>query len=492
MRRLLVLCLILASVGALAAEPAQTKALEGGSPELLPGASGPTVKISAPVEPAAEIATRVKAWQEARFGMFIHWGLYSVLAGEWDGKAVGGNAEWIQYRANLPNEVYADVAKRFNPVEFDAREWVAVAKAAGMRYLVITAKHHDGFALFPSTNSDFTLQARSPFKRDPLKELSDEARRAGLGFGVYYSNDLDWHRSMRNNNSGEDLRAKPGQYFEGVTGRSMGPDLARQDPAAFDAYYRGQSMGQVRELLTNYGPLIELFFDGMPGATTVEQGLAMRTMVRQLQPGVVINNRLRSVPGDCFTYEQRLPVGIDGQVWEGCMTMNGTWGYRASDTRWKPTSQLIFTLADAVSKGGNFLLNVGPTAEGVIPEASVQRLKEMGEWLNVNGEAIFGTRVWKVNAEGVSMVGNKESPPAAGQLRFTQSPDGRAVYVTALGGDARQLNVKSLADAAIEGVTLLGSAGEVDWEKGADGLLLATKGDWPSPHAATFKVALKP
>lgn len=375
-----------------------TKGLEGGSPELMV-ATGQVAKVVAPAEPQAEIAARVKAWQAARFGMFIHWGAYSPLAGEWNGQPIPRNGEWIQYHANIPNDEYAAAAKAFNPVKFSAADWVAVARAAGMKYIVITAKHHDGFALFPSRYSDFTLQKVTPFQRDPIKELADACRAAGLGFGLYYSNDLDWHRSMWNNNNGEDLRRPPNRFYEPAPGKSMGPDLARQDTAKFDDYYRTQAIPQVRELLTNYGPLISLFFDGKPGASTVEQGLAMRTMIRELQPKAVFNNRLRSVPGDYFSYEQRVPPAADTQIWEGCMTMNGTWGFKRCDTNWKSTAQLVFTLVDIVSKGGNFLLNIGPTGEGFIPEASVTRLKEMGAWLKVNGEAIYGAQRTVFGAE---------------------------------------------------------------------------------------------
>jgi len=398
--RMMIVALFLSALPAVlgAGEKAVPKGLEGGSPELM-AVSAKVTTTKAPVEPAAEIAARVKAWQAARFGMFIHWGAYSPLAGEWKGVPIPRNGEWIQYHANVPNDEYAAAAKAFNPVKFNAAEWVAIAKAAGMKYIVITAKHHDGFALFPSLHSEFTLQKVTPFQRDPIKELADACREAGLGFGLYYSNDLDWHRSMWNNNNGVDLRRPPNRFYEATPGKSMGPDLARQDAAKFDDYYRHQAIPQVRELLTNYGPLISLFFDGNPIASTVEQGVAMRAMIRELQPQVVINNRLRSVPGDYFVYEQRVPPAADTQIWEGCMTMNGTWGFKKSDTNWKSTAQLIFTLVDIVSKGGNFLLNIGPTGEGIIPEASVTRLKEIGDWLKVNGDAIYGAQRTAFGAE---------------------------------------------------------------------------------------------
>jgi alpha-L-fucosidase len=370
--------------------PANLKHLKGGSPELLPAAPQTVEKITAPLEQEAEINARVSNWKQAKFGMFIHFGVYSRLEGQWQGKNIPGNAEWVQYNANIPNDVYEAEARKFNPVKFSATEWVAAAKSAGMKYIVITAKHHDGFCLWPSKIGDFNLPSVTPFKRDLLKELSDETRGQGLGIGFYYSNDLDWHLNMLNNNDGADLRTQK-RFMEGAPGRGMGPDLARKDPANFDRYYREVAMPQVRELLTEYGPLVSLFFDGNPAQPTVAQGLAMRSMIRGLQPQVVFNNRLRSVPGDYFSYEQRLPQGVDPRHWEGCMTMNGTWGFRRTDTNWKSTPKLIFTMVDAVSKGGNFLLNVGPDAEGVIPNACVTTLKEIGKWMETNGEAIYGT-----------------------------------------------------------------------------------------------------
>jgi len=342
--------------------------LNAGSPEALPAVNNhQNPDMVAPIEPPEQIEARTKWWREARFGMFIHWGLYSAYAGEYKGKFIPGNAEWIQYKGKIPEVEYAASAKQFNPVKFNAEEWVETAKAAGMKYLVITAKHHDGFAMYDTRLSDYNIVKDTPFKRDPIRELAEACQKEGIRFGVYYSNDLDWHEHM-----------------------FSPPPHDGTNAVKFDAYYRGKSMGQVKELLSNYGPISFLWFDGQPKAATVKQGLDFRNLVRSLQPDCIINNRLRSVPGDFFIYEQRTPKAEDKQIWESCMPMQNTWGYRKNDKSWKPTSRILLTMTDSVARGGNFILNVGPTAEGIIPTNAVDQLKEIGAWMKVNGEAIYG------------------------------------------------------------------------------------------------------
>ena len=330
-------------------------------------------------------AKRMEWFNESRFGMFIHWGLYAVPAGEWNGKfPPPGGGEWIMETMKIPIPDYAQLVPQFNPVQFDAREWVRIAKDAGMKYIVITSKHHDGFGLWRSDLTDWCIKS-SPFTRDPLKELADACRAAGIKLCFYYSI-MDWHHPDYTN------RRKYHHLSDGQ------PDMDR-----YVAYMKGQ----LKELLTRYGPIGILWFDGeWEPAWTHERGVDLYNYVRSLQPGIIVNNRVgkgRSGMagmdkgqgvGDYGTPEQEIPAtGFGPDVtWESCMTMNGTWGFRKDDHDWKSATMLVRNLIDCASKGGNYLLNVGPTAEGLIPEASVERLAAMGRWMKANHEAVYDTQ----------------------------------------------------------------------------------------------------
>jgi len=330
---------------------------------------------------------RMAWWREARFGMFIHWGLYAVPAGVWKGENTGGIGEWIMNTARIPISEYEQFTKRFNPVKFDADEWVRLAKNAGMKYIVITSKHHDGFCLWDSKISDYDIIDATPFNRDILKELSEACRKHGMPFCFYHSI-MDWHHPD----------AQGPHYPTYNTDKKKNPNFAR--------YVETYMKPQLRELLTNYGPLGVLWFDGEWIPEWNEQfGIDTYHFVRGLQPDIVINNRVGSgrqgmqgmteegrFGGDFGTPEQEIPpTGLPGVDWETCMTMNDTWGFKKNDHNWKSAQDLLRKLVDIASKGGNFLLNVGPTAEGLIPQPSVDRLQAIGKWMNVNGESIYGT-----------------------------------------------------------------------------------------------------
>lgn len=325
---------------------------------------------------------RMGWWREARFGLFIHWGLYAIPAGEWKGQT--NHAEWIRHTAQIPIEEYDKFVGQFNPVKFDARDWVRMAKDAGMQYIVITSKHHDGFALFDSQVSDFDVMA-TPFRRDILKELSQACRENGIRLCFYHSI-MDWHHP-------DYLPRRPWE--------------AAQRPAGDASYdrYVAYMKSQLRELLTNYGPIGILWFDGEWEDTwTHERGVDLYDYVRGLQSDIIINNRVdtgrsgmagmtqRGHVGDYGTPEQEIPAtGIPGEDWESCMTMNANWGYNKADANWKSSEQLVRMLIDIASKGGNFLLNVGPMASGEFPPESVERLAAIGRWMKTNGQAIYGT-----------------------------------------------------------------------------------------------------
>ncbi|MFH0760137.1 MAG: alpha-L-fucosidase [Bacteroidota bacterium] len=326
---------------------------------------------------------RMEWFRDARFGMFIHWGLYAIPAGEWNGET--GYGEWIRESAHIPLEQYDKFVDQFNPVRFNADEWVKMAKDAGMKYIVITSKHHDGFGLFKSQHTDFDVMS-TPFKRDILKELSVACKKEDITLCFYHSI-MDWHHPDY----------LPRRSWE-ATRSTEGADFDR---------YVSYMKGQLKELLTRYGKLGILWFDGEWESTwSEERGKDLYQYVRNLQPDIIINNRVTSgrsgmegltaagaFSGDYGTPEQEIPAtGIPGVYWESCMTMNDHWGYNKHDKNFKSTQDIIRMLADIASKGGNYLLNVGPTAEGVFPQESIDRLKEIGAWMKTNGESIYGTK----------------------------------------------------------------------------------------------------
>lgn len=314
-------------------------------------------------------AQRMAWWREARFGMFIHWGIYSVPAGIWQGQKIDHIGEWIMHDARIPVAEYASYAAGFNPVKFDAEAWVRTAKAAGMKYIIITAKHHDGFAMFDTAASTYDIVDATPFKRDPLKELAAACAREGIRLGFYYSQAQDWHHAG---------------------GAARGGHWDKAQEGSMDAYLKNVAYPQVKELLTKYGPVAVLWWDTPEGMT--QERAATLAPLLSLQPGIISNNRLGGgFLGDTETPENRVPATGYPRDWEACMTMNDTWGFKSWDDNWKSSEALIRTLVDIASKGGNYLLNVGPTALGEIPAPSLERLRDVGTWMNKHSEAIYGT-----------------------------------------------------------------------------------------------------
>lgn len=326
-----------------------------------------------PSETKEQHDKRMTWFRDARYGMFIHWGLYSVPAGSHENKKPAGDgyAEWLQNDAQISGESYADYTKGFNPEKFDADTWVRLAHDAGAKYIVFTAKHHEGYAMFQTKASSFNLLDTTPFKRDPVKELAEAARKYGLKLGLYYSQNLDWHH--------------PGGGGGGWDPKHSG------DP---DKYVDSIVIPQLRELLTNYGDIAMIWWDIPGGAIDKKRAERILKVVHELAPNVVMNNRLGGgFPGDTETPEQIIPVtGFPGRDWEACMTINNTWGYSETDRNYKSATILLRNLIDIASKGGNYLINVGPDAKGIIPEPQVERLREVGKWLKVNGDAIYGTQ----------------------------------------------------------------------------------------------------
>ncbi len=322
---------------------------------------------------------RLDWWREARFGLFLHWGLYSILAGSWGGRT--DYAEWIRNNAHIPIDEYDRLVGRFNPTRFDADHWVSMAKQAGMRYVAITSKHHDGFCLFDNRLTDFCIRS-TPFRRDIMREMADACRRQDMRMCWYHSI-MDWHHPDY----------LPRRDWEAET-RLV---TSSTHYAKFVEYLHGS----VEQLLTNYGDIGVMWFDGQwEGTWTHELGRALYAKCRSLQPNVIVNNRVEGwspTPitdplGDFGTPEQEIPAtGRPGVDWESCITMNHNWGFNAQDHDFKSTAQLIGLLVETASKGGNLLLNVGPRADGTFPPESEQRLAAIGRWMSANGDAIHGT-----------------------------------------------------------------------------------------------------
>lgn len=334
-------------------------------------------------ESKSEKDKRMKWWRDARFGMFIHWGLYAIPAGKWGDKTHYG--EQIRDEARIPLEEYEKLRERFNPIGFNAREWVILAKKAGMKYIVITSKHIDGFCLFDSKVTDWDVMS-TPFKRDVLKELSEACKEEGIKLCFYYAI-MDLH------------------HPDYLPRREWEKEIRPATGANFNNYLEYMK-SQLKELIQNYGPLGVLWFDAEWEDTwTHQMGVEFYNYVRSLQPDIIINNRVdkgragmsgfasTENVGDFGTPEQEIPeTGLPGVDWEVCMTMNEHWGYNAEDKNYKSTKELIHLLVDIVSKGGNFLLNVGPMGDGRFPPEAIERLTQIGEWMKVNGEAIYGTQ----------------------------------------------------------------------------------------------------
>ncbi|MCF7853564.1 MAG: alpha-L-fucosidase [Candidatus Pacebacteria bacterium] len=318
---------------------------------------------------------------ESKFGMFIHWGLYAVPGGLWHGREMDYIGEWIQAKFRIPNSEYEKLAEQFNPVGFDAEEWVSTARAAGMRYLVYTAKHHEGFAMYHSKVSPFNIVDATPFGRDPLAELAVACRKYGIKLGIYYSQDLDWH---------EPDGGDPGPEFPKNFGMSWGndwdfPEYSRKD---FNRYFEEKAMPQLTELLTNYGPLGLIWFD-CAVSITKEQSVRITAMVKQLQPECLMNTRLGNGFGDIGSLgDNELPSARREGLWESPLTMNDTWGFKINDSNWKYAPQLIENLVGLVSKDTNCLLNVGPKPDGRFPEPAVKILEEIGVWMKRNSAAL--------------------------------------------------------------------------------------------------------
>ncbi len=383
------------------------------------------------------------AWyREAKFGMFIHWGPYSLASVE---------ASWPIMRPGaktyppISETDYRALPQRFNPVRFDARAWVRLAKAAGQRYIVFTSKHHDGFCMFDSAYTDYKI-TNTPYKKDIVAELAAAAKAEGMPLGFYYSPpDMnhpgfrDTSRPALENSNGEPARAEWPLYLDYM-------------------------QLQITELLTRYGDVAIIWFDGLREQRKYD-GHRFHRLIRELQPACLVNNRI-GLDGDYETPEQVIPKTTPLRLWETCMTINRTWGYNKHDTDYKSVTQLIRALVEIASKGGNFLLNVGPTPEGTIQPEFEERLLAMGAWLKVNGESIYGT--------------------AHGPLPNTTAK-GTTVYLHVFDWPKGQIEVPGLKQKVRE-VTLLAGGKKLAFRRQGDRLTIQVPAEAPDPHLSVIKI----
>jgi alpha-L-fucosidase len=407
------------------------------------------------------------AWfRDARFGLFIHWGIYSVPGSVWKDKQAPGYSEWIMDKLQIPVSEY-EKFREFNPVKFDAKQWVQIAKDAGVKYIVITSKHHDGFAMYDTKLTDWGIMS-TPWKHDPMKDLAEECRKAGIKFCFYHSI-MDWHHP---------------DYAP----RHSTNDKAKGEPN-FERYVEFMK-GQLKELVTNYGPLGILWFDGEWESTWSQpRGKDLYAYVRGLQPDIIINNRVGKdrqgekkegdLVGDYGTPEQEVPPeGLPGVDWESCITMNDSWGYSRIDNHWKSTAELIRMLIDIASKGGNLLLNVGPSPEGQIPEPSVERLAAIGRWMRVNGESIYG-----------STASPYAKTPAWG--RATQKPGKVFLHVFNWPTDGK-LIVPPIKGIKVASAALLADGSSLPFGATAEGITIDVPAQAPDAVASVIVLGVAP
>ena len=328
--------------------------------------------------------SRLKWWREARFGMIIHWGLYSIPAGEWNGQEMEYIGEWIMSRFRIPVPEYEKLALQFNPVKFDAEMWVSQAKAAGMKYIIYTAKHHDGFAMFHSASDPYNIVDATPFKRDPVAELAEACSSQGIKLCLYYSQALDWH---------EFDAGGTGSGIPTNAGMSWGNDwdFSNYQEKIFERYFTKKVKPQIKELLTQYGPIGAIWFD-TPFTITKLQCEELYNLVRSLQPECIMNTRLGNGLGDYGSLgDNMIPVSCPNGDWEAVATLNDTWGYKKNDHNWKSTGDILMILIELAGKGVNYVLNIGPTEEGLFPEPCIKVLNEIGSWMDKNSESIYET-----------------------------------------------------------------------------------------------------
>lgn len=457
----------------------------------------------------------LKKFNDAKFGMFIHFGAYSRLGGYWKGEKVKGIGECIMRYAEIPRNEYRDMVTQFNPAKFNADEWVFAAKMAGMRYIVAMPKHADGFAMYDSKVTDYDIMDVTSFGRDPIDELYQACKKHGINFSIYF-NYLDWmdggNGGVKDYEKKNPEENKSYQYWANTWDPS---------PVPFTEYLEKKYKPQLRELLIKYPGMQELWHD-MPMKITREQSFEVYKMVYDIQPAILNNSRVGNdlsdfwVPGDNVIPEENMEYQLNGKkvdpkkvkelAWETPGTMNNTWGFRSDDLDWKSTEELLYWLTAITSKGGNYLLNIGPTGEGVFPEESMKRLKDLGEWMTINGESVYGTSKWIVNHEGpaaISVKGTDEREEKGFKASFSPqdfwfSKMDNNLYITSLKWpESNEILIRSFTmlttdeKSKIESVQLLGCDEKVTWKIEENGLKVTLPSKRPSAYGYVLRITSK-
>lgn len=444
-------------------------------------------------------------FKESKFGMFIHWGLYSQAGGMWKGTKINNApypgpkvAEWLMHAFQIPREEYAELAKTFHPDKSFAQNIAKLAKASGMKYVVITSKHHDGFALFDSACSDYDIADATPYKADVVKELYEACLEEGLDFGVYYSHGNDWN----DGGDGNFTNVKKVNDSLGIYTHSSGKNLWDPSPNTHAEYYDTKAYPQVKELLELLPKLKLIWFDG-EGFTTEEQSFRFYKMVYNINPNVLVNRRVGWEFGDYLDAgDNKIPSAKEktNKYWETCGTTNNSWGFKIYDQDWKSTRELLYYFVDILSKGGNYLLNIGPDGKGHVPDASSKVLLEMGEWIAVNKEAVYGTSRWKVTNEGKeeTLLDGTSNRAAKGFKRsFTKNDfwfttKDNTVYAISLVPSSKDIIIKSLKKevGSIKNVTILEGTPILTWKQTREGLMINLNKSIKSKNGFVIKIEL--
>ncbi|MBT2562173.1 alpha-L-fucosidase [Pedobacter sp. ISL-68] len=415
-----------------------------------------------------------------KFGLFLHWGLYAQTAGDWKGHKVKGGEHFMLYE-RIPVQEYGTIADQFNPLKFDADAWVKQAKETGMKYIVFTAKHHDGFAMYNSANSDYNIVKRSPFKRDPITELAKACKKYKITLCLYYSLGRDWQDPDVPTN------------WPVKAGRSNTWDYPNEDAKVFNRYFERKVKPQITELLSNYGPIGALLFD-TPELISKTESQELKALVNKLQPNCLVNNRIGNGYGDFSISEQSLSPSSK-KAWESCLTIGQNWGYNKHDSLWKSPEMLVRHLVEVVANGGNLLLNVGPKGDGAFPDWTTVRLKAIRKWMDINHEAIYASQPWlaiKENrSEKTDNISIEENKNAIKDAVFDGTPKSltpdvyytakdKAVYAFLRSWQKPDVLLKQINKSAlsVKNIELLGNNKKIKWTINNEGLNLDLPGDY--------------